>query len=83
LGSNRLGVGGASHDVWVYGSERVLNNFLDLLNRIDSLDLGHHDLARDGLLDSLLQVIGARPEPLRHSGDLQGLVLDLKYLFDV
>ena len=69
--------------MWVYGSERVLNNFLDLLNRIDSLDLGPHDLARDRLLDSLLRVIGARLEPLSHSGDLQGLVLDLKYLFDV
>jgi len=67
--------------VWVYGIERVLNIFLNLLNRVDSLDLEHHDL--DGLLDSLLQKIGARLELLRHSEDLQGLLLDLEYLFGV
>ena len=67
--------------MWVYGIERVLNIFLNLLNRVDSLDLEHHDL--DGLLDSLLQKIGARLELLRHSEDLQGLLLDLEYLFGV
>ena len=81
LGSNRLRAGGAGHDVWVCGSEHVLNIFLDLLNKVDSLDLGHHDL--DGLLDSLLRVIGARLKLLRHSRDLQGLLLDLEYLFGV
>ena len=67
--------------MWVYGIERVLNIFLNLLNRVDSLDLEHHDL--DGLLDSLLQKIGAGLELLRHSEDLQGLLLDLEYLFGV